>query len=162
MKFAYSTLFTSLFFTCIALCGPACAGTSAGKSVPLDLSPAGEEWNGIIMTVPEGAKLSAEVISIVVNKGDKFRISLSAGDVDLSERKKEIKENSVNKLKNFAVERPDALLYSSDTGMGEEWHFAAVVKVGGASFFCEDDKGPVYSRSEAEAMLKSAQTLRKK
>jgi len=145
----------------IVICGKSYAKKTADKSkwVKINLSVEGVN---LLMTVPEGAKAVSTSYSFTVQKGENFQIEIHNSKADLQEIKKELKANTVNKLKTIAVDSPVALLYSSDTGFGEEWHFIAAMKIGDTDYYCEDVKGATYKKEDAEIMLKAAQSLAKK
>ena len=130
--------------------------------VEIDLSFAGEEWEGMVITVPQGTEINNTGYSILLSKGDGFQVEVNTGSVDLGERKTEIRANTVNRIKRIVVDHPDALVYSSDVGIGEEWHFISCVKIGDADFYCEDVKGLVYTKADVENMFMAARSLRRK
>lgn len=144
-----------------AVCGKSEAGNSPADAL-IDFSSCGDEWTGIVMTAPGGAKLITDSYSTVVQKGESFQVEVHSGAVDLGGIKKEIQGNEVNRLKKFAVDQADALVYSSDTGLGEEWHFICLVNTGGLYFYCEDVKGNVYTKADIGVMFRAARSLRKK
>ena len=72
---------------------------------------------------------------------------------------KEIKANTLNKFKSFLVDTPAAFLYESTLMGKSEFHFVANVKASGTTFGAEDTKGPIYTKADAELMLKCFQTL---
>jgi hypothetical protein len=137
------------------------SGAIGAKISVVDLSLGGDEWKGMKIDAPVGAMAIFTSYSIMVNKGDLFQIELHTGNADLASIKNEIRANKVNKLKNITVDKPDLLLYSSNAGMGEEWHFIVNVKTAGSKYYCEDVKGTAYNKADAEVMIMAAQSLRK-
>jgi len=135
------------------------AGPQAGpKLVPLDLSKASDSFP-VVMQAPEGATAADDFGNVLIKKGANFQVEVSSSAKDIESLKKEIKANTLNKLKAFLVETADALLYESTVMGKSEFHFVANVKAGGTTFGAEDTKGPVYNRADAELMLKCFQTL---
>jgi hypothetical protein len=149
-------------FVAAAVLAASAAGPQAGpKLVPLDLSKASASFP-VIMQAPEGATAADDFGNIMVKKGANFQVEVSSSPKDIESLKKEIKANTLNKLKSFLVDTPAALLYESTVMGKSEFHFAANVKAGGAAFGAEDTKGPVYTKADAELMLKCFQTLTSK
>ena len=147
-----------LFFV-LAVSAAAAVGPQAGPPlVPLDLSKASASFP-LIMQAPEGATAADDFGSIVVKKGANFQVEIGSSPKDIEGLKKEIKSNTLNKLKSFLVDTPAALLYETTVMGKSEFHFAANVKAGGTTFGAEDTKGPAYTRADAELMLKCFQTL---
>jgi hypothetical protein len=146
-------------FVAAAVLAASAAGPQAGpKLVTLDLSKASPDFP-LLMQAPEGAAAADDFGSVLVKKGAGFQVEISATPKDIESLKKEIKANTLNKLKSFLVDTPAALLYESAVMGKSEFHFAANVKAGSAVFGAEDTKGPVYSKADAELMLKCFQTL---
>ena len=147
------------FLVLTAVLMAAAAGPQAGpKLVPLDLSKASGSFP-VIMQAPEGATAADDFGSVLVKKGANFQVEVSSSAKDLAALKKEITANTLNKFKKFYVETADALLYESTLMGKSEFHFVANAKVGGTTYGAEDTKGPVYTKADAELMLKCFQTL---
>jgi len=159
--------FPMILFLVFALVGAsyltlAAAAPQAGeKLVPVDLSKASASFP-VVMMAPEGATAADDFGAVLVKKGVNFQVEVSSSAKDIAALKKEILANTLNKLKKFYVETADALLYESTVMGKSEFHFVANVKVGNSTYGAEDTKGPVYSKANAELMLKCFQTLRAK
>jgi hypothetical protein len=128
------------------------------KLVSLDLSKASDSFP-VIMQAPEGATAADDFGDVLVKKGASFQIAVSSSAKDIESLKKEIKANTLNKLKAFLVDTADALLYESTVMGKSEFHFVANVKAGATVYGAEDTKGPVYTKADAELMLKCFRTL---
>ena len=87
----------------------------------------------LLMQAPEGATAADDFGDVLVKKGVNFQIEVSSNAKDIESLKKEIKANTLNKLKSFLVDTPDALLYESTVMGKSEFHFAANVKAGGTT-----------------------------
>jgi len=147
------------FLVITAVLTAAAAGPQAGpKLVSLDLSKASDSFP-VMMQAPEGATAADDFGNILVKKGGNFQVEVSSSAKDIAGLKKEIKANTLNKFKSFLVETADALLYESTVMGKSEFHFVANVKAGGTTYGAEDTKGPVYTKADAELMLKCFQTL---
>ena len=147
------------FFVVAAVLTTASSGGQAGtRLVALDLSKASASFP-VIMQAPEGATAADDFGNVLVKKGAGFQVEISTSPKDILSLKKEIKANTLNKLKSFLVDTPAALLYESTVMGKSEFHFAANIKAGATTFGAEDTKGPVYTKADAELMLKCFQTL---
>lgn len=123
------------------------------KLAELDLSKAYEEVPVIIMA-PEGAQGKEEFGVVAVKAGDGFQLQVSTEDSNgLEALKKEHEANTINKLKRFLVDTPEAIVYESEVMGRAEFHFAAYVKLSDEKWvYCEDNKGPTYTQTQIEAM----------
>jgi hypothetical protein len=147
------------FFIVTAIVAAASAGFQAGPNlVPLDLSTVSDSF-AVIMQAPKGATAVDDFGNVLVKMGDNFQVEVSSSAKDIESLKSEIKANTLNKLKSFLVETANALLYESTLMGKSEFHFVANVNVGDTTYGAEDTKGPVYTKEDAELMLKCFQTL---
>jgi|GEM_PF-1491736 len=134
---------------------------AAPKLVSIDLSKASSSFP-VTMMAPEGATAADDFGDILVKKLPGFQVVVSSSAKDIAALKKEIQANTLNKLKKFYVDTADALLYETTVMGKSEFHFAANVKAGATTYGAEDTKGPVYTKADAELMLKCFQTLKAK
>lgn len=159
--------FPAFLFFVLALAGASyltsgAASPQAGeKLAAIDLSKASSSFP-VVMMAPEGATAADDFGNVLVKKGAAFQVEVSSSAKDIAALKKEIAANTLNKFKKFYVETADALLYESTLMGKSEFHFVANVKVGNSTFGAEDTKGPVYTKANAEQMLKCFQTLKAK
>ncbi len=131
------------------------------KLASLDLSAVGEDWKGWTIMAPEGATAKESFGAAEVAAGASFQLELRTAKGDVAAIKKEIQANDINKLKQFVVDTPDALLYESEVMGKNEFHLYGNVKVGDKEFNCEDVKGPQFTQADAEAMWKACASLAK-
>ena len=161
-KILCAALFLSLVSGGTSSATLAAADPQAGpKLVSIDLSKASESFP-VTMMAPEGATAADDFGDILVKKLPGFQVVVSSSAKDIAALKKEIQANTLNKLKKFYVDTADALLYESTLMGKSEFHFVANVKAGSATYGAEDTKGPVYTKADAELMLKCFQTLKAK
>jgi hypothetical protein len=159
--------FLAIIFLVFALVGASYLTFAAAnpqgseKLVSLDLSKASASFP-VVMMAPEGATAADDFGNVLVKKSAGFQVEVSSSAKDIAALKKEIKANTLNKFKAFTVETADALLYESTLMGKSEFHFVANVKVGNSTYGAEDTKGPVYTKANAELMLKCFQTLKAK
>lgn len=133
----------------------------AEPAKPVAMTNASLESVGVDATLkaPEGAKVAEDLGAYTVKAGENFQLELHTGAADLAARKKEIEDNTVNKLKAFVTESDTALLYETEVMGQSEFHFVANVSVDDAKYHCEDTKGKAYARADIDAMLQSCQSL---
>jgi hypothetical protein len=122
----------------------------------LSLAPAGLNAK---LSAPEGAKAAEEFGAYTVKAGENFQLELRAGATDIAARKKEIAENTVNKLKRYAVESEEELVYETEVMGSAEFHFVANVTLDGAKYACEDTKGKAYTQADIDAMVAACKSL---
>ena len=143
--------------------GGGAPATPPAKLVELDASAAGEAYAGWKVQAPEGSTAKEDFGALLVSDGKGFQLEVHEGPLDMAGRKKEIESNDVNKLKKYIVDKPDAILYSSDPGIGGvQHHFLATVKVGDQEYYCENAKGATnYTQAQCETMIASCQSIKK-
>lgn len=163
------TLLAGLFCTSLLFCFSATArGDSAKGEIirtlvdeaeqAIDLSTLGEDFP-LTLKAPAGAEAKLDIGDVSVKKGDNFQLHISTTKSDIAALKKEITANTMNKLKQFHTETDDVLLYETEVFGNAEFHFVANIKVGEKVYSCEDEKGPRFTKEDAEAMLKAAKSL---
>jgi hypothetical protein len=128
----------------------------AVKLAELSLEEAGAD---VKLQAPEGAKAAEEFGAYTVKAGETFQLEIRAGAADLAARKKEIEENTVNKLKSFVTESDTALVYETEVMGKPEFHFVANVEAEDAKYNCEDTKGKAYTKADIEAMHTACTSL---
>jgi hypothetical protein len=137
------------------------ADVKAEPAKPVAMTDASLEAVGIDATLkaPEGAKVAEDLGAYTVKAGENFQLEIHTGAADLAARKKEIEENTVNKLKSFLTESDSALVYETEVMGQAEFHFVANVAVDDAKYHCEDTKGKAYAKADIDAMLQSCQSI---
>ena len=126
------------------------------KLAELSLEDAGLEAK---LQAPEGAKVSAEFGSFLVQAGESFQLQINSSAADLAAAKKEIEGNTVNKLKAFVTESETELVYESEVMGKAQFHFVANVEVDGAKYNCEDKKGQDFTKADVDAMLAACKSM---
>jgi hypothetical protein len=74
-----------------------------------------------------------------IKVGNGFAISINEQMADIELKKKDLKEDEVNKLKNMVTDEPTAILWESEI-MQPEFHFLINKKIGTADYSFEDIK----------------------
>lgn len=137
------------------------ADVKAEPAKPVAMTDASLESVGVDakMKAPEGAKVAEDLGAYTVKAGENFQLEIHTGEADLAARKKEIEDNTVNKLKSFLTESDTALVYETEVMGQAEFHFVANVTVDDAKYHCEDTKGKAYAKADIDAMLQSCQSI---
>ncbi|HEU0030741.1 MAG TPA: hypothetical protein VFQ53_08910 [Kofleriaceae bacterium] len=123
-------------------------------------------YKGLKAKVPAGTKLEAGMTGVVVRIGESQAYELSKAFEPgqfVAKNKGEAQSDSLDKLVKFHVDTPEAILWESKSELGGDnnFHFAAEVKVGNDSFKCFNKGYGHFTKAQAEALLKSCQSLTK-
>ena len=121
---------------------------------------------GLKAKVPAGAKLEPGLTGVIVRIGERQAYEISKAfepGAHVPKHKKQATEDTLDKLVKFHVDTPDAVLWESKSELGGEnnFSFAAEVKVGDASYKCFNNGYGNFTKSQAEALLKSCQSASK-
>ena len=128
--------------------------------------PDSTAMKGLKVKVPAGAKTESGLTGVVVRIGERQAYEISKAfepGQHVAKHKKEATEDKLDKLVKFHVDTPDAILWESKSELGGEndFSFAAEVKVGEDSFKCFNKGYGNFTKSQAEALLKSCQSASK-
>lgn len=109
----------------------------------LDLSRYGKPF---AIFVPDTTAAQFEVIeqpsgSLDIKVGKNFALSINEQPADIELRKKDIKEDDVNKFKSFIAEEPNAIFWQSEITQ-PEYHFLMNQKIGSSEYSFEDIRDP--------------------
>ena len=121
---------------------------------------------GLKVKAPAGYKLESGLTGVLVRIGERQAYEISKAyepGAHVAKHKKEANEDTLDKIVKFHVDTPDAILWESKSELGGEnnFSFAAEVKVGDASYKCFNKGYGNFTRTQAEALLKSCQSLSK-
>ena len=121
---------------------------------------------GVKVKAPANAKAEPGLSGVTVRIGERQAYELTKAfepGVHVPKHKKEAQEDKLDKLVKFHIDTPDAILFESKSELGGEnnFHFAAEVKVGDASFKCYNKGFGNFTKAQAEALLKSCQSVTK-
>lgn len=108
--------------------------------------------------VPDTTAARLEIIqqsygALDIKVGKNFAISINEQAADLELRKKDVKEDEINKLKSFMVEEPTAIMWESEITQ-PEFHFLINQKIGTTEYSFEDVRDPEASPFGKEAVQK--------
>jgi hypothetical protein len=135
----------------------------AGMNV-LDLTKYGKSF---AIFVPDTVQNKLSVVeqsygALEITAGQRFAISISEQAEDLEMKKKEIKEDEVNKIKSFIVEEPTAIMWESAI-TEPEFHFIINVKAGNSEYHINDMNSPdakPYDKESVQKMYDSAKNIK--
>ena len=130
----------------------------------LDLSKYGKPF---AIFVPDTVAAKLEVIqqtygALDIKVGRNFAISINEQPADLELRKKDIKEDEVNKFKSYIVEEPTGIFWESAITQ-PEYHFIMNQKVGNAEYSIEDirtTEGEPLGKEAVQKMYDSAKNIK--
>ncbi|MES2678467.1 MAG: hypothetical protein V4635_01220 [Bacteroidota bacterium] len=108
--------------------------------------------------IPDTANAKLEVVqqsygALDIKVGKNFAISINEQAADIELKKKDVKEDEVNKLKSFITEEPNAILWESEI-MQPEFHFLVNQKIGNTDYSFEDIKSTDANPFGKEAIQK--------
>ena len=127
--------------------------------VNVDLSDKGFP---IVIKVPQGVKVEQTPYGTVeIKDSAAFQIQIAESTVDVTQWKKDIQTNDVNKFKRFLAEEADALLYESAFS-APEFHFVKIFKGKTNSYEIQDIKGAIFTEADAKAMYQAAKSVKDK
>jgi hypothetical protein len=135
----------------------------AGMNV-LDLTRYGKSF---AIFVPDTVQNKLSVVeqsygALEITAGQRFAISISEQSEDIEAKKKEIKEDEVNKVKSFIVEEPNAIMWESAI-TEPEFHFIINVKAGNAEYHINDMNSPEakpFDKESVQKMYDSAKNIK--
>jgi hypothetical protein len=135
----------------------------AGMNV-LDLSRFGKPF---VIFVPDtvAAKLSITQQSygaLDIKVGNSFAISINEQSADIAMKKKEIKEEEINKFKSFIADEPTAIFWESEITK-PEFHFILNQKIGNTDYSFEEIKSTdaePFSKDAIQKMFDSAKNVK--
>ncbi len=121
----------------------------------LDLSRFGKSF---AIFVPDTVAQKLSIVeqasgSLDIKVGKNFAIAIFEQSADMELRKKDIKEDEVNKLKSFVTEEPNAIMWESEITQ-PEFHFLINQKIGNTEYSFEDVKDPEANPFGKEAIQK--------
>lgn len=130
----------------------------------LDLSRYGKSF---AIFVPDTVQNKLTVIeqtygALDIMVGTKFAISICEQAEDLEMKKKEVKEDEVNKVKSFMVEEPTTIYWESAI-TDSEYHFIINHKIGNSDYHIKDLSNPdgkPFDKEAAQKMFDSAKNIK--
>lgn len=130
----------------------------------LDISRTG--MNLYVLT-PDSTKGMLDTVAqssgeYVIKLGKDFQISVLENAGDIAQRKADITNDDVNKLKKYVVDDATTLLWESGIGDLSEFHFYHIAKVGDRTYVFEDVRGDAFSQDAIQKMLDACKAVKEK
>ncbi|MCE3229699.1 MAG: hypothetical protein K0S32_4250 [Bacteroidetes bacterium] len=130
----------------------------------LDLSKFGKPF---AIFVPDTTAAKLEIVqqtygALDIKVGKGFNISINEQAADIEMKKKDVKEDEVNKFKSFVVEEPTAIFWESEITQ-PEFHFIINQKIGNTEYSIEDVKATEaepFSKESIQKMFDSAKNIK--
>ena len=97
-----------------------------------------------------------------IKVGRNFALSINEQAADIELRKTDIKDDEVNKFKNYITEEPGAIMWESEI-VQPEYHFLMNQKIGGSDYSFEDIRDPEanpLSKDAIQKMFDSAKNIK--
>lgn len=168
MKKIISLISAAVIVASLVSCGDKNKGQEAivapqGMNV-LDLTRFGKPF---AIFVPDTVAAKLEIVqqtygALDIKVGKSFAISINEQAADIELKKKDIKDDEVNKFKSFAAEEPNAIFWESEITQ-PEFHFLINQKIGTAEYSIEDIKsteGDVFGKEAIQKMFDSAKNIK--
>ena len=122
-------------------------------------------YKGLTAKVPAGAKVESGLTGVLVRIGERqaYELSKAFEPGYVAKEKTKAEQDKLDKLVKFHVDTPEAILWESKSELGGDnnFHFAAELKIGEDNFKCFNKGYGNFTRSQAEALLKSCQSATK-
>jgi len=111
---------------------------------------------GILDTI---AQSSGEYL---IKVGNSFQISVLENSGDIAQRKADITNDDVNKLKKYITDDATTLVWESGIADLSEFHFYYIAKIGDRTYVFEDIKGEPFSQDAVQKMLDACKQAKEK
>lgn len=111
--------------------------------------------NKLIITEQTNGALDIKV-------GTNFALSINEQAADIDMRKMDIKDDELNKFKNYLIEEPTAIMWESEI-VQPEFHFLLNQKIGNNDYSFEDirdTEAKAFSKDAMQKMFESAKNIK--
>ena len=130
----------------------------------LDISKTG--MNLFVLT-PDSASGVLDTIAqssgeYLIKVGNTFQISVLENAGDIAQRKADITNDDVNKLKKYVTDDATTLMWESGIADMSEFHFYHIAKVGDRTYVFEDVKGEPFTQEATQKMLDACKQAKEK
>jgi len=115
-----------------------------------------DSTKGVLDTV---AQSSGEYL---IKVGPGFQISVMENAGDIAQKKADITNDDVNKLKKYVIDDATTLLWESGIADLSEFHFYHIAKVGDRTYVFEDIKGEAFTQDAIQKMLDACKQAKEK
>ena len=111
---------------------------------------------GVLDTI---AQSSGEYL---IKVGNAFQISVLENNGDIAQRKADITNDDVNKLKKYVTDDATTLMWESGIADMSEFHFYHIAKIGERTYVFEDIKGEPFTQEAVQKMLDACKQAKEK
>lgn len=115
-----------------------------------------DSTQGILDTV---AQSSGEYI---IKIGKNYAVAITENAGDIAQKKADITNDDVNKLKKYVVDDATTLMWESGIADLSEFHFYHIAKVGERTYVFEDVKGEPFTQEVIQKMLDACKQVKEK
>lgn len=130
----------------------------------LDISRTG--MNLYVLT-PDSTKGMLDTIAqssgeYLVKVGPSYQVSIMENAGDIAQKKADITNDDVNKLKKYVIDDATTLMWESGIADLSEFHFYHIAKVGDRTYVFEDVKGDPFTQDAVQKMLDACKNVKEK
>jgi len=130
----------------------------------LDISRTGMN---LYILIPDSTKGVLDTIAqssgeYLIKVGNNYQVSVMENNGDIAQRKADITNDDVNKLKKYVVDDATTILWESGIADLSEFHFYHIAKVGERTYVFEDVKGEAFTQEAIQAMLDASKKAQEK
>jgi hypothetical protein len=115
-----------------------------------------DSTSGILDTV---AQSTGEYL---IKAGNTFQVSVLENSGDIAQKKADITNDDVNKLKKYVIDDASTLLWESGIADMSEFHFYHIAKIGDRTYVFEDIKGEPFTQEAIQKMLDACKQAKEK
>lgn len=130
----------------------------------LDISRTGMN---LYVVTPDSTKGALDTVAqssgeYLIKVGQVFQISVMENGGDIAQRKADITNDDVNKLKKYVIDDATTLMWESGIADLSEFHFYHIAKVGERTYVFEDIKGEPFTQDAVQKMLDACKLVKEK
>lgn len=166
MRKTLITFFSSALLVCIVSCGEKHKQEIVAPEGmhTLNLNRFGKPF---AIFVPDTIANKMEIIeqsngALDIKVGKNFAISINEQAADIDMRKQDLRDDEVNKLKNFIVDEPNAIMWESEI-VQPEFHFLINQKIGADDYSFEnvrDTETNPHGKEVIQKMFDAAKNIK--
>lgn len=167
MKKIISLFSAALLATTLVSCGGDKKEEAIVAPQGMNVLDLGKYGKPFVIFVPDTVAAKMEIVqqtygALDIKVGNNFAISINEQAADIELRKKDIKEDEVNKFKSFIAEEPNAIFWESEI-MKPEYHFIINHKINNTDYSIEDIRNPdgePYGKEAVQKMFDSSKNIK--
>lgn len=138
--------------------------TAPAGMMYLDISRTGMN---LYVLIPDSTKGVLDTVAqssgeYLIKMAQNFQISVMENNGDIAQRKADITNDDVNKLKKYVIDDATTLMWESGIADLSEFHFYHIAKVGDRTYVFEDIKGEPFTQDAIQKMLDACKQVKEK